>query len=170
MELYSYLLPIQGLLIYQKMDMGGWIKKSIPEQNLTMDWKLKYSVEIWDLDSMSTKRLCIVWLTRKRKRFRLVQHGDLQLLHYIRTQEGPQINPTMIKVRPRVVSGQRPGMSQPQAAPIAQGLQLPPNMTPQQVQQYNQRVEQQRKLLKMRQAPPVRLMEDEKDPSGGNCE
>jgi hypothetical protein len=95
----------------------------------------------------------------KRKRFRLVQHGDLQLLHYIRVPEGPQINPTMIKTRPRMVQG--PRVMSPAA------VNVPGQMTPQQVQQYNQRLEQQRKLLKMRQPPPVRILEDEKDPSGG---
>ena len=101
-------------------------------------------------------------------------------MHYIRVQEGPAVNPALIKTRPRISGPRLPvsmpptGMAMPGIPPAmpmgVPGMQVPPGMTPQQVQQLNLRYEQQRKLHKLRQQPPSqpsKLMEEERDPSGG---
>jgi hypothetical protein len=64
---------------------------------------------------------------RKRKRYRLVRNPDYQLLHYVSMSSDPstvQVNPSMIKVRPR------PPNSLPQHPIPGIGMVRPPNAGP----------------------------------------
>ncbi|KAI8897690.1 hypothetical protein BC833DRAFT_592739, partial [Globomyces pollinis-pini] len=104
--------------------------------------------------------------TVRRQRFRLVQNSGLQLMHYIRVPfdaSCPPVQPHLIKVRPRMT--QQPG------ALSQQRVQMNNQMATNQAaaaafRQKQLQQQQQLQQQKLRQAVPLKIVEDEREPEG----
>ncbi|KAJ3275474.1 hypothetical protein HDV01_000301 [Terramyces sp. JEL0728] len=107
----------------------------------------------------------------KRKRYRLVQYSDLQLLHYIRSpmdQTSIPVQLPLIKVRPRAAPPQAMQGSPQQRMPGGMPAGIPgipggmANRLTQEQQLQFKKAQQQ----KLRQTAQVKMVEDDREPSG----
>ncbi|KAJ3314870.1 hypothetical protein HDV04_005291 [Boothiomyces sp. JEL0838] len=109
----------------------------------------------------------------KRKRYRLVQYADIQLLHYIRSpmdQTSIPVQLALIKVKPRPTPSQgmqgSPQHRMPGQMPGMQGVPGIPGGMANRLTQEQQLQFKKAQQQKLRQSAQVKMVEDEREPSG----